>query len=179
MPAFECLDLTPRTRRDPDNIQPDFEALSLAPARRDTRPLNYDRHGLKPNMRNNQLYVMRYDQEAVARRPRYMWNVQPILTWQQVLTELVGYTRYAQAQMTGTPSYCPLDEARRLCALERAPLADELSRLSDERHEHTVLLMQALLRERPHAPHTAHAPHTPHAQDLATPGRLLAQMRSL
>jgi hypothetical protein len=176
MPAFECLDLTPRTRGDAGNIQLDFETLSLAPARRDTRPLNYDRHGLKPNMRNNQFYVMRYDQEAVARRPRHMWNVQPILTWQQVLTELVGYTRYAQAQITAA-SYCPLDEARTLCARERARLADELSRLSADRQEHTVLLMQTLLREQPHAPNSSHS--RTHSQDLATPMRLLAQMRSL
>ena len=133
-----------------------MQCLDLTP---NADGVHNDPHGLKPNLRRG---------DFVIAGP--LADVQPIMPWQQILRELVGYTKYVQSLLPD-PVSAPLEEMRRLIALDAARLRELLA---NGRNDAVVTLIQ----------HGEVVPATEHAapggdQTLTNPTQMLARMHSL
>ena len=75
-------------------------------------------------------------------RTKWEWDEQPVKPWREVLRELAGYTKYAQARLTTQPTLDPLAEVRRLCTAARQQLQQKLTDLDTDRVARTVDLVK-------------------------------------
>ena len=119
MPALQCLDLTTRINQTQSN----------------------DRHGLKPNLRADVFDITRFTNTS-AEPTQYRWDVEPVMSWRDILRELAGYTKYAQAGLNPQPALDPLDEVRKQCSAAVEKLQTELNDGVDRRVELTVGLVK-------------------------------------
>jgi hypothetical protein len=118
-PALQCLDLTSRINPAQSN----------------------DRHGLKPNLRADVFDITRFTNTS-AEPTQYRWDVEPVMPWRDILRELAGYTKYAQAGLNPKPALDPLDEVRKQCSAAVEKLQTELNDGVDRRVELTVGLVK-------------------------------------
>lgn len=118
-PAFECLDLTSRVNPAQSN----------------------DRHRLKPNLRNDVFDITRFTNTS-AEPTQYRWDAEPVMPWREVLRELAGYTKFAQAGLNPQPALDPLHEVREQCSAAIDKLQTELDKGVNRRVETTVDLVK-------------------------------------
>jgi len=105
-----------------------MQCLDLTP---NADGVHNDPHGLKPNLRRG---------DFVLAGPHT--DVQPIMPWQQILRELVGYTKYVQSLVPLQPAFHALAEMSRLCALDSVRLRAELHDLEHTRNDQMVSLLK-------------------------------------
>jgi hypothetical protein len=160
---------------------PDVQTMPTLRCLHSTAPSFHDVHALKQNLRNDILHINnRYDGLGSQVSDRFPLRADPVMSWIDILRELVGYTKYVQAQATRQlreePAFYALSELRRLCELETTKTRQALKDLTNRRLEATVtFLKEAEVQE-----HTDAPPHTD--LDLTQQTRvtrLLSRMRSV
>jgi len=104
---------------------PTLECLDLTP------PATHDRYNLKRTLRLDQFQMGRPASGQYA----------DVIPWLDVLRELVGYAKYAQSLMPA-PVSAPLEEMRRLCALEAARLQEQLKEVPHSRNDALVTILK-------------------------------------
>ena len=150
MPTLRCLDTSPR--------------------------FFHDVHNLKRNLRHD-IFSINNITDSVRVSEMFPLPAEPVMPWLDILRELVGYTKYVQAQADAVahqrPAFYALAELRHQCEVEMAKARQRLADLMDQRHEATVtFLKEGEVQE--HS--TAGRPHTD--SDSLLP-RLLSRMQAV
>jgi hypothetical protein len=122
-----------------------------------------DKYGLRHNLRVNEFRIQNcsYSEDDMyyAAYHRYQWEPTTLMPWADILCELVGYTRYAEALVPDKPPVSVLAEMRDYCTDMRTGLLKRLDTLKRDK-QLAIFDMAERPKHPPAEPHTAPEPHT-------------------
>jgi hypothetical protein len=115
-----------------------------------------DKYGLRHNLRTNAFTIeyVSWDPDQYEEYHRYTWEPKPLMPWADILCELVGYTRYAEALVPDRPPVSVLTEMRDYCTHNRTRLQARLDTLKRDK-QLAIFDMAERPKEPPAEPHTA------------------------